>query len=368
MERPALEVKNLKLASGRRLIVDVSCFDLRSGECLVIFGPNGAGKSTFLRLISFLQPADSGEVYYQGQKVGLKNSAEIRKKIVYLLQKPVFFKGTVRDNLLLGLKFRKFDREQQQERLEKIAAAFQMEALLDRLPEELSGGERQRVHLARAFILEPEVLLLDEPFNGLDVQHKDRLMADFYRLRRTTGITTILVTHVRQEAAYLGDRMAVMLNGRIVQTGTPEEISTRPATPEISSLMGHETLVEGWVVDSEGGLLEVAAHGQKIYAFGQQKRGEKVVLTFRPEEVILARQRPSTSVRNWFLAEVTELRPLDRMLLVYLECGFRFKAFVARSSATELELEAGKKIWAGIKASALTTWPGNEENNTEERD
>lgn len=368
MERPTLEVKNLKLASGQRLIVDVNYFDLKPGECLVLFGPNGAGKSTFLRLISFLQPADAGEIYYQGQKVELKNSAEFRKKIVYLLQKPVFFKGTVGDNLLLGLKFRKVDQTQQKKRLEKIAAAFQVEPLLGRLPEELSGGERQRVHLARAFILEPEILLLDEPFNGLDVQYKDRLMADFYRLRKTTGVTTILVTHVRQEAAYVGDRMAVMLNGQIIQTGTPEEISTAPATPEISNLMGHETLVEGQVVNSENGLLEVAAHGEKIFAFGQHKPGEKVVLTFRPEEVILARQQPSTSVRNWFLAEVTELRPLDRMVLVYLECGFSLKAFVARSSAAELELEVGKKIWAGIKASALTAWPSQQENKIDEGD
>ncbi|MDH7493828.1 MAG: ABC transporter ATP-binding protein [Candidatus Saccharicenans sp.] len=368
MERPALEVRNLRLASGERLIVDVSHFNLRQGECLVLFGPNGAGKSTLLRLISFLQPGDSGEIYYHGQKVEVKSSAELREKIVYLLQKPVFFKGTVRDNLLLGLKFRKLGPKEQLKRLEKIASAFQIESLLDRYPEELSGGERQRVHLARAFILEPEILLLDEPFNGLDVQYRDRLMADFYRIRKSTGVTTILVTHVRQEAAYLGDRLAVMLNGRIVQTGTPEEVSSSPATAEVSRLMGHEALVEGEVLSSTNGLLEIAAHGQKIMAFGQQPKGEKVVLSFRPEEVILARQQPSTSVRNWFLSEVKELRPVDRMVLVNLDCGFRLKAFVSRASAEELELRPGQKIWAGIKASALSTWSGSQEERTSRRE
>ncbi|MBC7350082.1 MAG: ABC transporter ATP-binding protein [Candidatus Aminicenantes bacterium] len=368
MERPALEVKNLKFSSGSRLIVDVPYLDLRQGECLVLFGPNGAGKSTFLRLISFLQPADSGEVYYRGQKVEMKSRQEMRKKIVYLLQKPVFFRGTVGDNLLAGLKFRKLDQKEQENRLKKIAAVFQIESLLHRRPEELSGGERQQVHLARAFILEPEFLLLDEPFNGLDVQYRDRLMADFYRLRKSTGLTTILVTHLRQEAAYLGERLAVMLNGRIVQTGTPEEISARPATAEVSGLMGHEALVEGRVVSSENGLLEIAAHGQKIFASGQHLPGEKVVLTFRPEEVILAGQQPATSVRNWFLAEVQELRPLDRMILVSLDCGFSLKAFVSRASADELGLQPGKKIWAGIKASALSTWPGSLEEQISERE
>lgn len=360
MERAALEVKNLKFWSNRRLIVDVPYFELRQGECLVLFGPNGSGKSTFLRLISFLQPADSGEIYYRGQKVEIKNGQELRKKIVYLLQKPVFFRGTVSDNLLAGLKFRKFDQKEQEKQLKKIAAVFQLESLLYCRPEELSGGERQRVHLARAFILEPELLLLDEPFNGLDVQYRDRLMADFYRLRKSTGLTTILVTHQRQEAAYLGDRLAVMLNGRIIQTGTPEEICALPATPEVSRLMGHEALVEGRVVSLENGLLEIEAHGQKIFAYGQHRPGEKVVLTFRPEEVVLAREKPSTSVRNWFQAEVREIRPLDRVTLVKLESGFRLKAFVSRTSVAELELQPGKKIWAGIKASALSTWPGSQ--------
>lgn len=361
MERPALEVKNLRLSNGPKQIVDVSFFDLRDRECLVIFGPNGAGKSTFLRLISLLQFADSGEIYYRGQKVEEKNKRELRKKIVYLLQKPIFFRGTVRDNLLLGLKFRKIDRDEQEKRLEKIADLFQIGSLLPRHPEELSGGERQRVHLARAFILEPEFLFLDEPFNGLDVQYRDRLLADFYRIRKSAGITTILVTHQRQEAVYLGDRLAIMLGGRILQVGTPEEISSSPKTPEISRLMGHEMLVEGRVLNSENGLLEIEAHGQKIWATGRERKGEKVVLSFRPEEVILAGEKPSTSVRNWFLAEVSELRPLDRMVLVDLECGFRLKAYVSKASAEELSLRPGKKIWAGIKASALRTWPENRE-------
>jgi len=363
VEGPALEVKNLKYSINRRLIVEVDYFDLKKGECLVLFGPNGAGKSTFLRLISWLEPFDSGEIYYSGKRVTEKETPELRKKIVYLLQKPVFFRGTVRDNLLLGLKFRKLEQKEQERKLEKIATVFQIEPLLHRYPEELSGGERQRVHLARAFIIEPEFLFLDEPFNGLDVQYREQLLADFYRIRKFSGVTTILVTHVRQEAAYLADRLAVMVNGRIVQMGTPEEISACPETPEVSRLMGHEILVEGQVVSVENGLLKIEAHGQKIYAFGQQQTGGKVVLTFRPEEVILASEKPATSVRNWFLAEVKELRPLDLLVLVNLECGFRFRAFISRNSAEELKLQPGKRIWAGVKASALSTRSGKELEN-----
>lgn len=358
MERPQLEVKNLRFSCDGRKILDVTYFDLKKKECLVLFGPNGSGKSTFLRIISFLQQADSGEIYYQGEKAGKKNRLELSRKVVYLLQKPVFFKGTVKDNLLMGLKFRKIDSPQQKQRLERISELFALNSLLDRSPLELSGGERQRVHLARAFILEPEFLFLDEPFNGLDVQFWEEIIADFYRIRKASGVTTILVTHLRQEAAFLADRLAVMLKGEIVQTGSLEEVFSTPASPEISRLMGQETLVEGVVEDSNNGFLKISARGQTVYAFGHQKTGEMVVLTFRPEEVVLALEKPSTSVRNWFYGQVYELRPFDRMILVSLNCGFKLKAYVSRTSVDELRLTLGKKIWAGIKASALAIRPG----------
>ncbi|MDI6849856.1 MAG: ABC transporter ATP-binding protein [Candidatus Saccharicenans sp.] len=358
MEKPELEVRDLKLFSGKRPVVDIPHFELGKGECLVLFGPNGSGKSTFLRILSFLQAPDSGEIYYQGEKAGEGNRRRLSLKAVLLLQKPVFFSGTVRENLLLGPKFRGISEAERKSRLDRVAALFRLEEFLERSPYELSGGERQRVHLARAFILEPEILFLDEPFNGLDVHYREKLMADFYRIRRSTGVTTILVTHIREEALYLADRMAVMLEGRIVQTGRPEEISAAPATAEVSQLMGQELLVEGVVESSNGGLLQIQAHGQVVRAFGNQTEGERVLLTFRPEEVILAAERPVTSVRNWFYAEIVEIRPFDRMFLVILECGFRLKAFVSKSSVEELRLQPGKKVWAGVKASAVTTWPG----------
>lgn len=358
MEKPELEVRNLKLFARNMPILNLPHFELRKGEGLVLFGPNGSGKSTFLRVLSFLQMPDSGEIYYQGEKAGPHNRRQLSLRVVHLLQKPVFFRGSVRDNLLSGLKFRRVQAREQEARLEKISALFHLAPLLNRLPDQLSGGERQRVHLARAFILEPEFLFLDEPFNGLDVEFRDKLMADFYRIRKATGVTTILVTHIRDEAVYLADRIAIMLEGNILQTGTPEEISSAPATAEVSRLMGQEVLVEGVVEGSDGGLLEIKTCGQVIRAFGQQQRGQRVLLTFRPEEVILAVDRPATSVRNWFYVEIRDIRPFDRMFLVLLDCGFRLKAFVSRASVEELRLEPGRKIWAGIKASAITTWPG----------
>lgn len=366
MERPALEIKQLKILRENRKILDVPHFALRKNECLVLFGPNGAGKSTFLRVISLLQSPDSGEIYYQDVKAGQKNRHELSRKVAYLLQKPVFFRGTVKDNLLLGLKFRGFDGSEQQKRLDKIAGLFNLDSLLDRSPLQLSGGEKQRVHLARAFILEPEFLFLDEPFNGLDVELRENLIHEFSRIRKTIGKTTILVTHNRDEAAYLADRLAVMISGEIVQVGTVEDVFSAPATPEISRLVGQEALVEGVVENSENGLLKILAHSQTVYALGPQKKGDRVVLTFRPEEVIIAREKPETSVRNWFFGTVSDIRSFDRMILVTIDCGFRLKAYISRASAEELKLGPGVKIWAGIKASALGTSLNIEMEESEE--
>jgi len=354
VEKTELEIKGLRLTRGSNWTLNVPSFELRKGECLVLFGPNGAGKSTFLRIAALLEEADSGEIYYQGRLVTDDNRTELGRRAVYLLQKPVFFKGTVRDNLLLGLKFRRFESSEQLKRLETISDLFQLEPYLDRSPFELSGGEKQRVHLARAFIIQPDFLFLDEPFNGLDVDLKDLLLEDFSRIRKSTGTTTILVTHNRDEAAFLADRIMVMIDGEIVQAGPVEEVFSRPATPDISRLLGHETLVEGIAVGEEQGLLKISAHGQTIQAYGLAQPGQRVILTFRPEEVILTRDRPRTSVRNWFYGPVEEIKSFDRMILVSVNCGFNLKALISRASLEELNLQPGEQVWAGIKASALT--------------
>lgn len=353
MERPELEIRELKLWRDGRKILNVSRLELGKNECLVLFGPNGAGKSTLLRVASLLERADSGEIYYQGIKADKKNRLELSRKAAYLLQKPVFFRGTVKDNLLMGLKFRGLNEAEQRKRLSKVVELFSLNSFLNRQPGELSGGEKQRVHLARAFILEPEFLFLDEPFNGLDAGLRERLISDFFDIRKKTGQTTILVTHQRDEAAFLADRIAVMVAGEIIQTGKVEDVFSAPATPEVSKLVGQETLVEGVVEEVDNGVLRISAHGQTIYAFGSQKKGQRVVLSFRPEEVILAEEKPATSVRNWIFGTVSEIRPLHRVMLVVIDCGFRLKAYVSKAALEELELVEGRKIWAGIKASAL---------------
>jgi len=354
MASPELEIKNLCHYYHGKKILDIPYFQVSQGECLVIIGPNGAGKSTLLRIASLLEKPAEGEIFFRGTKVTAQNELAFRRRLVYLLDRPLFFRGKVKDNLLYGLKIRGVSKKEQAERLEEISELFHLHSLLESEPQELSAGEKQRVNLARALIIKPDLLLLDEPFASLDLNLKDEIMAEFQAIRKKRAQTTVMVTHNREEAFFLAERLAVLIAGEIKQTGPPEEILSLPHSVEIASLLGHESLVEGSVVGQQNGLLQVAAGSNYIYAFGSAERGEKVKVVFRPEEVILAEEKPQTSVRNWFYGQVVEIKPMDRMVFVSLDCGFRLKACLTKTALEELKVAPGKSFWAGVKASSLS--------------
>lgn len=350
----ALEIKNLIHVYCGQKILDIPHFCLKQGECLVILGPNGAGKSTFLRIASLLEKPTQGELYFAGLRAEPKNELTLRRRLVYLLERSLFFHGNVKDNLLYGLKLRGLSKRQQQQRLEAVSELFYLQSLLNKWPEELSAGEKQRVNLARAFIIYPDLLFLDEPFSNLDQPLKEEIMREFQRARKKRGQTTVVVTHNRDEAMYLADRLAIMIQGEIKQIGQVEEVLASPASLDIASLLGQETLVEGVVEKQENGLLWIKAAHYQLCALGQAQIGEKVKIIFRPEEVIIASSKPQSSIRNWFYGTVIDIKPLDRVSLVTLDCGFPLKAYLTKAAVEELAIELGKKFWAGVKASSLS--------------
>ncbi|MCX7973299.1 MAG: ABC transporter ATP-binding protein [Candidatus Aminicenantes bacterium] len=349
-----LEIKNLLHFYNQKKVLDIPHFQINPGECLAILGPNGAGKSTLLRIASLLEKPVQGEIFFRGIKADSGNELSLRRRLVYLLDRPLFFQGKVRDNLLYGLKIRGIKEKEQQKRLEEISELFHLRALLEKSPQELSNGEKQRVNLARALIIFPDLLCLDEPFSSLDQTLKEEIMREFQLIRKKRKQTTIIVTHNRDEAIYLADRLAILISGQIKQIGTTGEVLSTPASLEIATLLGHETLVEGIVDGQEKGLLRIRAERYQIYAFGSAQNGEKVKIIFRPEEVILAPAKPQSSIRNWFHGPIIEIKPLDKVMLTVLDCGFHLKAYLTRSAVEELGVSPGKEFWAGLKATSLS--------------
>jgi osmoprotectant transport system ATP-binding protein len=216
----------------------VDSFDLvvEAGLTTVLIGPSGCGKSTLLRLMIGLIPADEGCIHLGGEEVAPNSALRLRRKIGYVIQEGGLFPHlTARDNVTLMARYLKRDRDETERRLRLLAdiTLFPVDGL-NRFPGELSGGQQQRVSLMRALMLDPEVLLLDEPLGALDPMIRADLQTDLKRIFRTLKKTVVLVTHDMGEAAFFGDLIVILRDGRIVQTGQLDELLRSPSDPFVT--------------------------------------------------------------------------------------------------------------------------------------
>ena len=229
MKDAGLVVRDLHAAYRDRQVLHGIELEVARGELLVVLGPSGAGKSTLLRVMAGLEPATAGRVLIAGRDVtslrpGLRNVSMVFQSYA------LFPHLTVAQNIAFGLQVRDTPRAVARDRARSAAAAVGCAHLLDRRPRQLSGGERQRVALARALVREPDLFLLDEPLSNLDLELRVETRAELKALHARVGATTVHVTHDQTEALVLGDRIAVLRDGRVEQVGTPEEIWRSPAT------------------------------------------------------------------------------------------------------------------------------------------
>ncbi len=353
-----LTAHNLHVEVGGRTLLTVPNLEIQRGEVLAIIGPNGAGKSTLLQSLAGLRAVSSGELSFDGQVVNLDDPPlAFRRRLAVVVQEPLLFDATVYENVASGLKLRKVATLAVRERVALWLARFGIDHLAQRQARSLSGGEAQRVSLARAFVLEPDLMLLDEPFSALDPLTREALIDTFHRLQRQTRIATVLVTHDRLEALRLGDRIAVMDGGVIAQIGTPEEVFAQPVNEKIASFVGIETILRGHIESQAEGFAEIhVAEDRRIAAASLLAAGAAVTVCIRPEEVTLlalAGESLPSSARNHFPATVTRLVPWGVAFKVHLDCGFPLVAFVTRPSIELLQLREGQRIVATFKATAV---------------
>jgi len=224
-----IEIRDLLIRRNGLDVLKVDSLDILCGETLAVVGPNGSGKSTFLLVLAHLLKPEHGHFLYDGMPLANLDDSEYRRKISIVLQEPLLMDMTVEQNTGLGLKFRGMPKNEIRERVERWLSQLGIESLAKRRAGQLSGGEAQRVSLARAFALEPELLLLDEPFSSLDPPARAKLLEDLSVLLAEDQRTTVFVTHNLKEAAQMGDRVAVIINGELKQVGAPKEIREKPA-------------------------------------------------------------------------------------------------------------------------------------------
>ncbi len=354
---PILEVKNLEVRRGGLKILNIPSLFIREGEILSLIGPNGAGKTTLLQILSYLLRPFEGEIFFRGKKVEANHSIlEYRRKVAMVFQEPLLFDTTVFNNVASGLKIRGTKRNEIHDKVKEQLERFGISHLIDRSAKTLSGGEAQRASLARAFALQPEILLLDEPFASLDPPTHDSLIEDLEHILRQTRTTTIFATHDRMEALRFSDRIAVMNKGKILQIGSAGEVMNQPMDEFVASFVGVETILSGRVTKRNGGTFVVSVEGKEIEAVGDARLGDAVVLCIRPENVTLSTQasQEGSSARNVIPGRILKITPLGFYQKVQLDCGFDLVAYITNHSLEELSLAEGKEVKASFKATAVT--------------
>ncbi len=238
-----LHLQNIRVTLGSFHLKDIS-LDVKRGEYTVLLGPTGTGKTVLLETIAGMHRVERGSIFLQGKDV-TRLPPEKRNLGVVYQDYALFPHLTVRKNIAFGLKLRGRRGKKAEETIKKMTDFLGLGAILDRRPAYLSGGERQRVALARALVLEPYVLLLDEPLSALDRSTRDRLRRELKRIHREIGVTILHITHDLTEAFFLADHVAVMKDGSILQHDIPEQVLKRPRNRAVAELLGIENLVPG---------------------------------------------------------------------------------------------------------------------------
>ena len=313
---------------GVKALVDIN-LKIESGEFFTLLGPSGCGKTTLLRTVAGFYRQDAGHVYI-GDKLIDNAPAHQRNTGMVFQNYAVFPHMTVFENIAFGLKTRKVGASAIKERVARILDLARLSGLEGRTPDQLSGGQQQRVGLARAMVIEPQVLLMDEPLSNLDAKLRVEMRGEIREIQTKLGITTIYVTHDQEEALVISDRIAVMNFGEVQQVATSWEIYKQPVNTFVASFVGNTNFIEGEVVSKKNGFLEVAVNDFKIKISAVETSKEKIHLAVRPEDLSIVQDRTRGEDFS-LLAGTIEKSTFTGSLVQYtVACGDKLKLLVER--------------------------------------
>lgn len=356
----ALEARDIRHSFRSGFSLDVSTLSVPAGTTLALLGPSGSGKSTLLSILGLLERPDEGTILLDGVPVTAKDR-DARLAMAAVFQRPYLIKGTVAANVEYGLKMRRVPAA---ERANKVASALERVGLTgmgDRAAATLSGGEAHRVALARALVLAPKILLLDEPLASLDALLKKRLTGEFANILRDEGVTVVWVTHDHNEALVVADRVAIMNAGSVVSTGPTSRIMTLPTDEWTAMFLGLEVPLRGRVRSNAGGVMTISVGSVEIAAMGDLEPDTEVLLSIPPEDVVLlspGEEPLLTSARNRLDAVVEGVDPRGATLRLALDLGgARIAATVSRTSFDEMDLAENCRIGVLFKATAVHVLP-----------
>ena len=314
----SIKVKNLVKTYGDVYALKNVDLEIADGEYFVLLGPSGGGKTTLLRSIGgFIRP-DSGTVEIKGKNVD--NLPPDKRPTSMVFQGFALFPHmTVNENIGYGLKLRSIDKDIISEKVTKMMDLVGLSGLSDRKPHELSGGQQQRVQLARALILENDVLLLDEPLSALDAQLRKDMCIELKRLQKTVGISFVHVTHNQEEAMSVADRIAIIADGEMVEQGTPKEIYSNPKKKFTAEFIGEKNILNGVVIDFSKSKILVNIEKDEIEVANNNyaiSKNQKISLSIKSESIEITKRSDNKSegAKNSISGKVTEITFLGQFI------------------------------------------------------
>ncbi len=351
-----IDINIVKTFAGRAPIRARIRYPVEASTVLILFGPSGSGKTTILRCVAGLEWPEQGTIQFVS-RTWLDTASGIKivpqdRHIGYMPQDYALFPTyTVAGNIAYGLGH--LSTQARKKRVDEMLDLFQLRGFESAMPRELSGGQQQRVALARAVAPRPLLLLLDEPLSALDAPTRVHVRDELRSLLKQLALPSIIVTHDWAEALTMGDVMAVISGGDVLQVGAPIEVFSRPRDADVARVVGIETVVKGQVIGSADGMVRVNVNDTTLTAVAAESEGSEVFVCIRSEDVVLERGVTRSSARNHLVGTVNAITLLGALARVTIDCGFPLVAMVTRSTVEEFGLVSGVSVGAAIKAGAI---------------
>ena len=336
MDKLIFKVRSLKKVYNGKIVLDVDNLNFQEGKIYAIVGPNGSGKTTLLNILNLLEKPDEGQIFFYDQEITNKSNSdtlEIRRRMTLVNQDPFLFHSTVYDNIAYGLKIRSIPSKVQKSRIRSALNIVGLSGFKDRKANQLSGGEAQRVVIARALVIEPEVLFLDEPTANIDQKHIDIVERIIKKIKKEIKTTVIFTTHDLSQAYRLADEVISLLDGKIIKQ-VPEN------------------LLRGEIVEEEDGLKRFKTTGNIKFAVVSEKVG-LAYISIDPRDIILSYEQFQSSARNSFLGKITKIIEQNHLVKLEIDIGIPLVVIITRESFFKMNLNLGSKVYLTFKASAV---------------
>uniref|UniRef100_A0A7V3RF43 ABC transporter ATP-binding protein n=1 Tax=Mesoaciditoga lauensis TaxID=1495039 RepID=A0A7V3RF43_9BACT len=351
MEALILEDINVKIGDFR---IENFSLSVEEGEILVVLGDNGAGKTKLLEAIAGFEKIESGKIYLQGMEI--TDLPPSKRGIGFISETLALFPHmSVRKNILYGTKYNKINC--MEEKFFELVKIFGLENLLDRFPSTLSTGEKQKVAFARTLIVDPQIVLLDEPTSSISIRERERIDTEIRTILKKFHKSSIFVTHDENEAFAIGDSMAIMDGGKILQTGKVDDIFYHPSSEKIATFFGETNIFEGYIIENFNDEAIIDLSGIKIRAIGNFKVGTHVKIFIRPENVILTNKIHDVIQQNVFHAKVLKILPRGLFMKVSADIGITIVSFLTRSLFEEMNLIEGMELYIEFKKTSVHLIP-----------